>query len=1117
MDGTHTLDAPPSPESPTSSTDPAAMSQAGRRRLPRDRYSFRDRSEGPSSPRSRARYFRTEEWEDPQPNRRSAASPWNPAAPEFTPSGSMRIKRKASSPNDPPPGKATQGSSGAASQHARDVPVFETVSLFARNAPTTATDDVTTAMIEQTILDDDQLDYDSDQDFTMPRTFAAAQTPATDNSTWARTQYLNRTEAMKAARATSSRKLSAVLVSSMGSPSNTSLANPHKDVNQVRYLALCPAKGVNINADVESNSQLTVLPAHRRRFQQSQQIQEAANVTWPLHELPVELFDLITAELSRDDVKSMRLVSREFEQKVSRSLFHTSVVPFNTELYDMIDEDKKIVHRPFTGKGKGRAIDQDITLSGLDSHTLQWANAKDDEEGKVYKGHGLRVFQGFGPHIRRFGMSFDVSEKQLSQPLSKKELEHVTAYHGSYDWPSQHYTRFANLAGLENTADETSKMKSAFANLEHVQELALSIDSGLGWLSGPDKSVRARIFERQSPVFGTVYDVPDHGSQAAAQFWQTLQSSQLAFDARSNMKEIALEGHNLPTTVQALCGNLYANTRLWPTVQGARLISPDRLSEVPSLGIIFTTSRVNERCEFEHPSLPLVPSALKKEQREWLLETQWAQQAFLESYMLAIIDNPGNFGQVTTLNIAKLSSRFLPMLARPYLWDALPCLHDVVLRISPDWRSVDKDDSGAVVGKWENPTEAVRIFHKGLLCQRISSRESIKKLTIGWVGGGEHAEGIFARNNNLLPAPITALDHCTANSTLFGVVFKRVEHLTLSNCWITPPALKGLIKSHEGHALKKLTLDSVSLTTHPKFTAAANVQGAAGVQFQQALAAAQTQFANNLQAGPAMVPVNTPNLVGLNAQQTALLQQQWQLQVQQMQQIFQNQAVNQLQANLNIGAQPVLNANGAPNFNNMANFPPLPPAGGANAIVHPPAPAVQLNQFQVQLPAHVQMQMPIPNAANAASVTPSHWTEGYRDGSWPDVLNKISPGPIFSDYRTAPEPWEEQLPERPESSLQTIELKSCGYAKLAREQPFDQSALEVLDDRHIQGRPWFMKRWASLKAVMMDKQDKLLGKIVQRMDQRELYALQYAWGLTESWADAGKAEEATFDGGKREG
>lgn len=268
---------------------------------------------------------------------------------------------------------------------------------------------------------------------------------------------------------------------------------------------------------------------------------------WPLHELPVELFDLITAHLSRDDVKSMRLVNREFERKVSRSLFHTSVVPFNTELYDMIDEDKRSltrVPRPvLRNKGKKKVTDSDQppTIDG----GLIWQNAKEDKEGKVYKGHGLRVFQGFGPHIKRFGMTFEVSEKQLLQPPIKKELEHVESYHGTYDWPSSHYARFANLAGLENTADETSRMKAAFANLEIVQELALSIDNGLGWLDGPDRSLKSRIFDRPSPVFGTKFDVLDRSTAAAAEFWAALQTSHRSFAAYPNLKEVTLEHRKL--------------------------------------------------------------------------------------------------------------------------------------------------------------------------------------------------------------------------------------------------------------------------------------------------------------------------------------------------------------------------------------------------------------------------------------------------------------------------------------------------------------------------------------------------------------------------------------------
>lgn len=130
---------------------------------------------------------------------------------------------------------------------------------------------------------------------------------------------------------------------------------------------------------------------------------------WVSGEMPVELFEAIARYLSRDDIKSMRLVNREFERGVSRSLFDTVVVPFNTELYDMIEHEKS-AKRDL--KGKGRANESNTDYVDLKLGNLRWQNALDDQEDKVYKGHGLRVFEGFGSHIRRFGMSFEVKESK---------------------------------------------------------------------------------------------------------------------------------------------------------------------------------------------------------------------------------------------------------------------------------------------------------------------------------------------------------------------------------------------------------------------------------------------------------------------------------------------------------------------------------------------------------------------------------------------------------------------------------------------------------------------------------------------------------------------------------
>jgi hypothetical protein len=50
-------------------------------------------------------------------------------------------------------------------------------------------------------------------------------------------------------------------------------------------------------------------------------------------ELPVELFTLIIGYLPRSSIQSMRLVNKEFEEKVSEYLFRVVVVPFKPEIY----------------------------------------------------------------------------------------------------------------------------------------------------------------------------------------------------------------------------------------------------------------------------------------------------------------------------------------------------------------------------------------------------------------------------------------------------------------------------------------------------------------------------------------------------------------------------------------------------------------------------------------------------------------------------------------------------------------------------------------------------------------------------------------------------------------
>lgn len=917
----------------------------------------------------------------------------------------------------------------------------------------------------------------------------------------------------------------------MTSPSESSPSD-----QWLRYLPLGPEPRANRGQSSAGNRNFTVLRSHRRRIDGATASMSSSQLTWAPNKLPVEMFDLITSHLSRDDIKSMRLVSKEFEKKVSCTLFQTSVVPFNTELYDMIEEDTKTASRGSrapNGKGKGRARDlPEPFIPERLSGGLHWQNARDDAEGKVYRGHGLRVFQGFGPHIKHFGMSFDVSEKQLSRPPIKKELAQVESYFGSYDWPHQQYTRFANLAGLEKTADETLRMKAAFANLGKVQELALSMDSGLGWLEGPDQSIRARIFDRPTPVFGASRF--DNQMQSSKDFWEALRESHRSNGLGDVLKEAYLTCHRLsrpPSEVQGLDGSSYGDSSRWLSIPAKRVMSalvPAQAAH-PCHGVLYmSNSEVHTTPAGLCDRSSLVPSELRKEQKEWLLETEWAQRAFLECYMLAVIDNSSLFANVKKLNLAKLSSSFLPLVARGSFWDALPGITDVTVHVKPDWRTVEKDDAGYAEASQQDPSEAVREFHGSILRDRLCLRPSVKRLNLGWVGGGEHAEGMFARNTNILPCPVTPLEHSTANNANSGLVFRFVEELTLTNCWLTPIALEGLVKNHAGTSLKTLILDSVSLTAHPRFAAGNQQQQLLQQQQQQLL---QQQLNPNPNPNPAQpTPIapllggpialqNAPPTLGQgHAAAAAQLQAQIHTLVQQLGQQQQHQQVLQ-QAHAALGQQP---------------GPYMNVHGHAQAAAQLQAQIIHLHQ---QMAAHQQHHQTLqqaqaalqavqappafnpPQAAAAAAQNPnmqqnppapSHWSEGHREGSWPEVLNTISPGPIFQDYLPQPQPWEEQHPPRDDTNLQTIEFKSCGYAKLLNNPPFDQLAIEAMDNHHFS--PWFRARQHALSSAMMTTTDRYIARIVQEMPQRESNALLFAWALTEGWDDREKAEEAEYDG-----
>lgn len=563
---------------------------------------------------------------------------------------------------------------------------------------------------------------------------------------------------------------------------------------------------------------------------------------WPRGTIPVELFETITETLSHRDIRNMRLVCKEFESKTSGVLFKEVVVPFTSDLYDMIEDD---VSARLSNQSKPGSVRPPVPRASLPKIPhLQQANGDSMYYRKTSDAatkHGLRVFEGFGPHMNKFGIRLEVTEADLAMAnLKTNNVKYVEAYHGVYSWPPPGYARFGRLAGLEKIADETPRMTAALATLVNVREIGLSLDNGLGVLGGPDRSLHDMIFDRSNAVFEESDLSQRPTSNGLEHLWSHLRQSHSSFTTGGRLSQERLmtciwtwsrdESVQLPTVASA---TEYDDSTLWPFFETDGILSGVDLA-TPIIGVFYTTSSEMDNNNTRDSDPPLSPASLTSEQNQWILETGWAQSAFLDTYILALDDNPQVFHQITKVTISKISSGLLSKLDRDTFWAALPSVKDVTLLVSPDWRVVDKDEAGCAVTHSIAPSLAVSTFLA--VIHRITTLEKIKRLRIGYTQGGENAKGMFGRNNNLMPAPIAALDQLLLPDPDV-VAFDHLEDVTLVNCWITPQALLQLASTQSPATVtgKTLTLESVSMTASLKLELQNYLQVHVGVrqQFRQ--------------------------------------------------------------------------------------------------------------------------------------------------------------------------------------------------------------------------------------------------------------------------------------------
>ena len=393
-------------------------------------------------------------------------------------------------------------------------------------------------------------------------------------------------------------------------------------------------------------------------------------------------------------------------------------------------------------------------------------------------------------------------------------------------------------------------MSAALSNLQGVRELGVSIDSGLGYLCGPDISDHAQLFQEKPKIFGVSETQRSLKLLERQRLWNGIVRSL----GPAAAVDYIIQGDTILANQIPLTPNEWGyfevhfhfpsnpHSESWGVglskCRGPRVMFVDAIGERPTdrpllfAGInlastahtdtltigdanIHDLASLQGREKSPFHTAALIPNNLTPAQKEWLLETEWAQRAFLSSYCMALTDNSHTFQYVQSFTVAKLSSRYLSALQREDFWRALPNLNTLIIRVSADWRNILKSDSGVVEAPDIRPSGAATQFHK-LLATCIAFVPGIKTLSLGYFGGGEQQVGILGRNKYILPAPLTDFsDHHAATSVNADILtLPHVEHLTLTNCWITPPALKTFVAQMRAANLRTLTLDSVSLTAH---------------------------------------------------------------------------------------------------------------------------------------------------------------------------------------------------------------------------------------------------------------------------------------------------------------
>lgn len=561
---------------------------------------------------------------------------------------------------------------------------------------------------------------------------------------------------------------------------------------------------------------------------------------WPAQIVPVEIFNLVIQHLDRADTQAMRLVNREFDSKLADRFFRYVVVPFRPEfeaLYGTLNINMGVIidQQKYGLVLKKKAEDVGNTEDGRSDPGEAFPAKREDES---LLSDGYRVFEQFGPsHIKKFALALELDEKDLACPPVKLNQQIIPAPWGLYRWPIMDYQRFSQLEGLEKMADETQHMKKAFQFLTKATEIGISCDAGLGYLQGPDTN---RLCRRLQPsVFQpTTYDAAEPEDDLGCEEDKDRSLSLIV------LKQMAMnagyDSNEWPRVVLRLLEDEGRAVKWVERTSSSGRVFHER---VPLFKVTDDTSRediirhIEDLVNDDDPenttnaahtrAFGLTPNNLTASQAEMLLELEWAHRALMESYVIAVMDNKDSFQSLRKLTIARCPGRHVPSLMKEKLWETMTCIEAFHLGVIPDWREVNKDETGAISQRRVSPISSYDTVYQ-LLHKYVGEQKNIKHVSFEWICGGEFAVGKSQRDRYILPAPVLAeasemvhVQHDFGEDDVLNLPY--IKRLSLKNCWISPHVFLNIFKHMSKEKLETIELESVSLTGPPSWTAAPGI------------------------------------------------------------------------------------------------------------------------------------------------------------------------------------------------------------------------------------------------------------------------------------------------------